>query len=1103
MNKIITVLLLCFITSSFLYANSKNKGNKIAEVNAVEFLKNQPIEFIENKGQLTKTNGKVADEVLFKASYGNCNIYITNKGLSYVFVKFNENEEEEFEERKNKASTKNFKDFEKEEEENRKVSYYRMDMNLEGANIDKTNIIKEEESRQGYYNYFYAHCPNGIYNVKGYGKITIKNIYKGIDWVIYTNPNSKKHPLKYDFIVHPKADYKDIKIKYVNVKRTILTDNDTKLKIKTIAGTIEEGNLLSYVSDISHNIQSKFVIDKESVISFEIADYDKTKTLVIDPLIWATYYGGSTSYDGFTSICTDSLDNIYVVGYATSSDFPTLYMNAAFWQSSIVASNDITIIKFNNQGVRLWATFYGGGQIDIASDAVVDNQNNLFVIGYSYSSNFPTQSAINAYNQQSFGGASDGCILKFNSQGVRLWATYYGGTSNEFLSSITCNSLNQIYITGYSNSSNLPVLQLANAYWQASSGGDFDSFILKFSNQGVRQWATYYGGDDYDVGYSVCVDHLNNLYFVGGTFSQNFPTQQMPGAYWQASNAGNTNAFIVKFNPQGVRQWATYYGGDPGDNANSVVADSQNNIFVTGRTFSANFPIQALTGAYNQPANAGDFDLFILKFNNQGVRLWATYYGGSNNEGSMKVSSNIDLQDNLYVTGGTMSSNFPTQQLQNEYWQPNLAGIIDNYILKFNNQGVRQWATYYGEFGNDWGTAITVDNQNAVYFIGEWNGANSYTVDYGNGAYYDNSWNGEDDSFILKISPCNTLKPTAVHTDRNNFCSNDNGNITLTAIGGIGDTLRWFSGGCGLNMIGINSPLTIASPSQTTTYYARWESQCDTSACDSVVVYTKPISIDTLNSTICQGDTFFVGNHYYLNSGTYKDTLISNVGCDSIVITYLTVNPIKITTINPSICQGENYQFGNQIINSSGIYSDTLSSTYGCDSIIICNLTVNQYPYVNLGNDTSICEGTPVLLNATTPNATYYWQDGSKNAVFMVYNSGLYWVNVNVNNCIESDSIMVNIENCNTLYIPNAFIPAGVNKIFKPVGNITAYTDYYMAIYNRWGQMIFDTTNFDIGWDGSYKNEIVQSGVYVYYMRITFAGSGKTIEKKGIVTLVK
>ena len=205
------IVLFCFLSVALFASN--NKIDKTREAKAREWLNNQRLEFTENKGQFTDTDGKPAENVLFKATYGSCDIYITMQGLSYVFYRHEGKEAcrpARYRERNPGGKV----------EENQTVSYYRLDMNFEGASIDKANVIREEESGQGTSNYFLAHCPAGIYGVKGYGKITIKNIYQGIDWVIYTNADSKEHPLKYDFVVHPQADYKNIRMKFENAGNT-------------------------------------------------------------------------------------------------------------------------------------------------------------------------------------------------------------------------------------------------------------------------------------------------------------------------------------------------------------------------------------------------------------------------------------------------------------------------------------------------------------------------------------------------------------------------------------------------------------------------------------------------------------------------------------------------------------------------------------------------------------------------------------------------------------------------------------------------------------------------------------------------------------------
>ena len=1011
-----TILILLSIISFTLIAGN-GKVDKAQGAKAKAWVKNQQLEFIENKGQFTNTEGKPADNVLFKACYGSCDIYITDKGLSYVFIKFEE--DKAIGNRQKAIGGKEDKAFgEREEEENQIPLYYRLDMDLVGAHIDKNNIIKEEESTQGYYNYIYPHCPKGIYNVKGYGKITIKNIYKGIDWVIYTNPNNKEHPLKYDFVVHPEANYKDIKIKYLNADNTSLLDKDSKLKIQTIAGNIEEGNIYSYQNNKEQEISSKYILnDNDSSISFNINAYDNTQTLIIDPLVWATYYGG-TNHDGFRGVYTDSSYNLYVSGYTFSTDFPTLQLIGAYWQPlNGGGTTDAMILKFSSTGVRLWSTYFGGNAYDQCEAMTVDSQDNVFVTGFTSSSNLPIQLLAGAYSQTTFGGGSDAFMIKLNSQGVLLWSTFVGGTLNDQPNSICIDNTDNIYITGTTNSTNFPTQQLTGAYWQSALGGSNDVFILKFTHQGVLLWSTYYGGSLNDQGTSICVDHQNNIYITGYTQSTNFPTQQLTGAYWQSALAGGYDFFILKFNSLGVRLWSTYYGGSLAEQSSSVCIDRLDNLYLYGSTNSTNFPTQQLTGAYWQSALAGSYDFIIAKFTNQGVRLWSTYYGGNGNEGFFANAFNYictDTLNNLYITGQTTSTNFPTKQLLNEYWQPSLLGSTDAILTVFCNTGFKLWSTYYGTSGNDFGTGITVDKRNIAYYIGEVVAASAYTVNPGNGAYYDSTWNGLDDSYILKLNtPCGSIKTTALQSNRNNICVNENTTITLTAIGGSGDALKWYKGACGQTYVGTNTPLTIPKPATTTTYYARWESACDTSACDSITINIVSVIRDTLYPNICTNQSVHVGTHTYTTTGVYKDTLISAAGCDSIIVTHLTINAPLINVITPQLCLGQSLTIGTHTYTTTGNYIDTLTTVAGCDSIVKTYITVYNAPQVNLGPDTTLCYWQTYILNATHPGATYLWQNGATTPTFYVNSiSGTYWVKVTYgNNCYATDTVNVSFTN--------------------------------------------------------------------------------------------
>ncbi|MFZ4400304.1 MAG: SBBP repeat-containing protein [Bacteroidales bacterium] len=868
------LLLLLFSFISFAGNAGDFNTNIEREANAKEWINKQALEFIENKGQFANSDGKVADNVLFKASYGNCDIYITDKGLTYVFKKIEKDSLFKPDSRLSKLDKLKSK-FDKRKEENNKLFYFRLDMNLEGAEINKSNVIKEGDSQQGHYNYFFAHCPQGIYDVKGYEKITIKNIYKGIDWVIYTNTNSKEHPLKYDFIVHPGADYKEIKIIFQNAQNISLCENDSKLKIKCIAATLEEGSMHSFMKDGVIEVQSKYKISADTTISFEMANYDTTKTLIIDPLVWATYYGGGM-YEDFNSVCVDSKDNVYITGMAMSLDFPLLQLNGAFWQPVNIGqinSSDIFILKFNCSGVRKWSTFYGGTKTDYGMSICTDKNNNLFITGNTESFDLPLQQNANAYYQSTNNGIQlSAFIIKFNDIGIRQWATYYGGEMTEKAESICTDKQNNIYIVGGTYSTAFPVQQIPGSYFQNHTpGATEDAFILKFDNMGVRLWATYYGGEGLDQAMSVVTDSNDNIYVVGATMSALFPLSQLNNSYYQNSygDINSSDIFILKFNQQGIRQWATCYGGYYlNDVAYSVCTDNQNNVYVTGATDGVNFPTFQLPGAYFQNNALIGFDkIFILKFDESGNRQWATlYYGDYDNYG---FSIRTDKNDNLYLTGQTQSGNFPTLQLNGEYFQT--ANIISSgatFILKFNKFGVRQWSTLYGTFPYQnydcVGKEISIDSENNVYLIGSISSSGAYTANPGSSAYYDSIWSGYRDGYILKIgSDILNSRPIDLKVNVNNICKDEFKNIILTAKGGINNLLIWYTGSCGQNYIGQNSPLTIAAPKETTTFYVRYESACGNSECDSILFTVKDcqIILDLPNFFSPNGDK---NNDYFI-----------------------------------------------------------------------------------------------------------------------------------------------------------------------------------------------------------------------------------------------
>ncbi|MEO0179192.1 MAG: SBBP repeat-containing protein, partial [candidate division WOR-3 bacterium] len=651
--------------------------------------------FIPNKGQLATMDGKVAKDVIFYSRNGNMGIFITENGMSYVIYDI---------EKKEVKKDKEILPHIKEKPENSILHYARIDYELIGGKIKKENIIYQDEL-PGYENFYLAHCPDGILFVKSYRKVIIKDIYPGINWIFRYDDNGNFHhefELKNPHLI---SQIK-LKVKYADIE---LADNGKSIILSTPIGKIKDGSLVGYQGDNIVEVSYKLI--DNNLIAFDISNYDKNKSLLIDPhaLIWSTYYGGGHQDYG-NSITTDLQGNIFITGRTISTNFPTFDpQNGAYYDNSCGTDgncnydgtnlyHDVFILKFNNLGVRLWATYYGGSKDECYTSAfsdpyhlcsiAVDSQGNLFLTGKTNSPDFPTYDPQNgAYYQ----GTCSGCpnyydvfILKFNNLGVRLWATYYGGSYPDAGTSITTDINGNLFITGYTSSGDFPTYNPGGgAYYDSTHNGNSDVFILKFDNLGVRLWATYYGGSmsspNYfclyafgEKAYSITTDIYGNVFITGETCSPNFPTYNPGGnTYYDGTcgTDGNCNVqgdyfgdtfvfpdiFILKFTNNGVLKWATYYGGSGYDKGYSITTDFQGNLYLTGSVTSQDFPTQnPQNGAYYQPTNAGYFDAFILKFDSLGALLWATYYGGSDGENGSSITT--DINGNVFITGTTSST---------------------------------------------------------------------------------------------------------------------------------------------------------------------------------------------------------------------------------------------------------------------------------------------------------------------------------------------------------------------------------------------------------------------------------------------------------------
>lgn len=1031
MRKFYTLIFLLVASANFLTAGNPTLDNKQ--------LPEQPLLFTENKGQIADIKGSPHPDILFTTHSKGVNLFFTKNGISYQFQK------KEYPDGYDASDKKKMR--EAELEQKIKTTTYRMDMELVGASI---NPVIETESKNEYFENFYLpQCPNGILNVPTFAKITYKEVYPNIDWVVY----SVNQEMKYDFVVHPGGDPTMIKVKY-NGASEIKIASDGSLLVASPLGQVIDQKPISFQNGVS--INSNFEL-KNELATYRISEYNKTIDLVIDPgLIWATYYGGSGT-DVATGVSTDISGNIYLAGYSNS----TTAIASSGFQNNIGGGYDVFLVKFNSSGNRLWSTYYGGtGDEDYRTYVATDTFGNVYLTGFTYS----TTAIASGGFQDTIGGGVDAFLVKFNSNGSRLWATYYGGSGAESDGGTSdgwggiCTDANgNVFLTGYTTSAtNIALGGFQNIY-----AGGSDAFLVKFNSSGNRLWATYYGGSGGDRGSGVATDFNGNVYLVGSTSSIN----DIASVGFQDSLGGNYDAFLVKFNSSGLRQWATYYGGSGNEGYDaSVTTDLSGNIYLAGFTTSTS---NIAAGGFQDTID-GSQDAFLVKFNNSGNRLWATYYNGNGGYYYCQLGITTDAYQNVYLAGNTNSTtNVASGGFQNTYG----GGNTDAYLVEFNSVGNRIGSTYYGGSGTDVGWDIAVNGSNNIYMIGYTGTTSNFTS---NG--FQNVYGGSTDAFLIKFDHCAIFGPSVSPTT-STICIGQSS--ILTASGG--GSYLWNTGST-------NSSITV-NPISTTTYTVTVTdaNSCTATASRIVTVNNLPVAnISPTNSTICSSLSSVTligsgGGTYLWNTSStsssisatpsqlgtvYTVTVTGSNGCSASVSRIVATNPIvSISPVTSSICSGQSitmiasgggsYSWSTGASSSSITESPTQTTTYTvtvtgsntCSATASKVVSIYSTPSVSISadgvitaNDTiSLGDIVQLQLNGSlnaTPNIQWSPSTSINNTSIvnpLVYPSTTttYTVTfVNTNGCTQNASVLVYVPPISNIGNISIATPSGTIALF-------------------------------------------------------------------------
>ncbi len=389
----------------------------------------------------------------------------------------------------------------------------------------------------------------------------------------------------------------------------------------------------------------------------------------------------------------------------------------------------------------VYSTYLGGGSDDYGTGIAVDGSGNAYVTGYTSSAYFPTW---NPYQTDQAG--TDVFVTKLSGSGNSLiYSTYLGGGDDDAGCGIAVDGNGCAYVTGSATSSNFPTL---NPYQTTFQGGYDDAFVTKLSSSGNSLiYSTYLGGGDYDEGFGIAVDGSGNAYVTGVTQSTGFPTMN---PYQTTFQGGYCDAFVTKFSSSGNSLiYSTYLGGEDGDYGFGIAVDGSDNAYVTGDTWSLDFPT---SNAYQSTFQGADDyyggDAFVTALSSSGNNLiYSTYLGGVGGDGGSGIA--VDGNDNAYVTGMTTSSNFPTL---NAYQVTFQGGYSDVFVTKISDTGKGLiYSTYLGGGGNwEEGYSIAVDGGGNAYVTGMTASSNFPILNAYDASFNGGTWNG--DAFVTKLS---------------------------------------------------------------------------------------------------------------------------------------------------------------------------------------------------------------------------------------------------------------------------------------------------------------------------------------------------------------
>lgn len=654
------------------------------------------------------------------------------------------------------------------------VSWLRM--GLVGAST-KVSVTGSDQL-PGKSNYFIGNDPAKWHrDIPQFARVRYHNVYPGIDLIYY----GRQGQLEYDFEVAPGSDPKQVALRFEG-SRALKTDANGDLVLTLSGGDVrlQAPRVYQKFGQEERPVAGHFELRSNHEVGFALGAYDRSRAVIIDPLLtYSRYLGGSGAEScsaitglnftpGCPAIAVDAVGNAYIAGSTTSTNFP---VTSGAYQGTFVtgATANVFVAKLNPSASIVFATYLGGEVLDYSAGIAVDNAANVYVAGTTTSTKFPTMNGFQSTPLNP--GKNHVFVSKLDAAGAHLlYSTYLSGSGIDIASGVAVDPGGRTYVTGTTTStevetgfpSTLGAIQISN---RAPATNQFFFTKLDPTMTGSLSllYSTYLGGSSPTTGVveggGIAVDSNSNAYITGGT---DFADMPLANAYQSAAPVGK-DVYVAKINPAAASGaqliYATYLGGSGDDIGYGIAVDKNFFAYVAGSTTSTtltDFHFTPPSGVtVFQANNAGARDAFIAKL---GVPCTGTsctttsvpftyfsYLGGTADDVGTAIA--VDSNQGARLTGWTDSANFPSV---NNPVQPGPGGGIDAFVARIDttattNTALGHYSTYLGGAGTDMGTGIAVDTQGASYVTGE---TNSTPFPGASG-----SVDGPSDAFVSKLGP--------------------------------------------------------------------------------------------------------------------------------------------------------------------------------------------------------------------------------------------------------------------------------------------------------------------------------------------------------------